>query len=58
MQTSRNWGANWQANGISLNGQALSFTIMSSDWKTLNFPSVVPNNWIFGQTYEGYANFW
>ncbi|KAJ4774168.1 Expansin [Rhynchospora pubera] len=58
VQASRNWGANWQVNGVSLNGQALTFAVTNSDWQTLNFPEVVPYNWYFGQTYECYANFY
>ncbi|KAJ3682472.1 hypothetical protein LUZ60_015045 [Juncus effusus] len=57
IQMTRNWGANWQCNSY-LNGQPLSFLILNSDWQTIYFPYVVNNGWIFGQTYEGYANFY
>ncbi|KAF3328180.1 Expansin-A23 [Carex littledalei] len=58
MQMSRNWGANWQVNGCDLTGQSLSFWIMNTYWQSMYFPEVVPYNWIYSQTYEGYTNFY
>ncbi|KAM0938796.1 putative rlpA-like protein, double-psi beta-barrel [Dioscorea sansibarensis] len=46
----RNWGANWQTNADFRN-QALSFKLLLTDGKTLEFPYVVPPTWIFGQTF-------
>ncbi|KAJ3682471.1 hypothetical protein LUZ60_015044 [Juncus effusus] len=57
IQMDWNWGANWQSNA-NLNGQALSFLIMNSDYQTVYFPYVVSAGWTFGQTYEGYSNFY
>lgn len=46
----RNWGANWQTSADFRN-QALSFKLLLTDGKTLEFPYVVPPTWIFGQTF-------
>nr|BAE06065.1 expansin [Sagittaria pygmaea] len=53
---SRNWGANWQANGY-LNGQSLSFRVTTTDGQTLEFPDIVPANWAFGQTFASHLQF-
>ncbi|XP_078173878.1 expansin-A25-like [Carex rostrata] len=58
MQVNRNWGANWQANGVSLLRQALTFDIYNSDWEKRSYPNVIPNTWTFGQTYELWSNFY
>ncbi|KAJ4777599.1 Expansin [Rhynchospora pubera] len=58
MAMSRNWGAIWMLNSVDICGQALSFNVWSSDWQYLSFPQVVYNNWVYGQTYEAYANFY
>ncbi|KAB1203622.1 Expansin-A1 [Morella rubra] len=48
---SRNWGANWQSNSY-LNGQSLSFMVITTDGVTQLFPDIVPANWAFGQTFS------
>ncbi|KAH9322305.1 hypothetical protein KI387_016944, partial [Taxus chinensis] len=55
-QMSRNWGANWQSNSY-LNGQSLSFKIMSSNGRILTMYNVAPSNWRFGQTFASSQNF-
>lgn len=53
---SRNWGANWQSNSY-LNGQSLSFMVITTDGVTQLFPDIVPANWAFGQTFSSSVQF-
>ncbi|XP_022844274.1 expansin-A1-like [Olea europaea var. sylvestris] len=56
MTMSRNWGANWQSNSY-LNGQSLSFRIITTDGLTQTFLNVFPSNWAFGQTFASPIQF-
>ncbi|XP_045807664.1 expansin-A23-like [Trifolium pratense] len=52
----RNFGQKWNT-GVNLVGKVLSFQVTTSDGKTLEFYSVSPYNWQFGQTYQSQGNF-
>ncbi|KAL9264051.1 Expansin-A11-like protein [Drosera capensis] len=53
---SRNWGANWQANGY-MDGQSLSFRLTSTDGTTKQFDNIAPSSWRFGQTFTSSIQF-
>ncbi|CAK8561277.1 unnamed protein product [Lathyrus sativus] len=56
VRMTHNWGQVWHT-GLNLVGQTLTFYVTTSDKKSLEFISVVPSNWQFGQTYESMLNF-
>ncbi|KAM7280435.1 hypothetical protein ACFE04_007569 [Oxalis oulophora] len=56
IQMVRNWGVNWTS-GEGLVGQRLSFQVTTSDGRTRRYYDVVPENWQYGSTYQGEANF-
>lgn len=50
----RNWGTMWTATPSGrLQGQALSFRVVTSDGNSLTSWNAAPSNWAFGQTFEG-----
>ena len=48
----RNWGQNWHIN-TDLKNQPLAFELTGSDGVTLTSYNVAPQNWNYGQTFEG-----
>ena len=52
IQMSRDWGQNWET-GTQLVGQSLSFQVTTSDGIMLQSDNVAPDNWKFGNVYEG-----
>ncbi|XP_047311987.1 expansin-A4-like [Impatiens glandulifera] len=48
----RNWGQKWVTNAM-LSGESLTFRIQTSDGRKLTSWHIVPQNWQFGQTFEG-----
>ncbi|KAM7464463.1 hypothetical protein LguiA_032584 [Lonicera macranthoides] len=52
IQMSRDWGQNWET-GTQLVGQSLSFQVTTSNGIMLRSDNVVPDNWKFGNAYEG-----
>ncbi|KAG6541863.1 hypothetical protein Mapa_016691 [Marchantia paleacea] len=52
----QSWGQNWELRE-NLQGQVLSFRIITEFGKTLVLPDVAEANWRFGQTYESESNF-
>lgn len=51
----QNWGALWEYRAM-LQGEALSFRVVSGGGKTQDFMDVAPSSWNFGSTYEANSN--
>uniref|UniRef100_A0A7N0R9K4 Expansin n=1 Tax=Kalanchoe fedtschenkoi TaxID=63787 RepID=A0A7N0R9K4_KALFE len=51
-QMDRNWGQKWTT-GAMMQGERLTFRVTTSDGKTSTSWNIVPENWQFGQTFEG-----
>ncbi|GLJ31354.1 hypothetical protein SUGI_0629170 [Cryptomeria japonica] len=49
----RNWGHNWEFTQARLQGQALSFRVLTSDGKYHTSINAAPHDWVFGNTYIG-----
>ncbi|KAK4419272.1 Expansin-A9 [Sesamum alatum] len=49
----RKWGQRWETSGVVLVGESLSFRVKTSDGRTSTSMRVAPNNWRFGQTFQG-----
>ncbi|GLJ31350.1 hypothetical protein SUGI_0629120 [Cryptomeria japonica] len=47
----RNWGHNWEFTQAHLQGQALSFRVLTSDGKSHTSTNASPHDWVFGNTY-------
>lgn len=56
LRLSNNWGVNWQSNN-NLNGQSLSFSVITTDGVTKVFQDVAPSNWCAGLTYSSPLQF-
>ncbi|KAL0409989.1 UNVERIFIED_CONTAM: Expansin-A16 [Sesamum latifolium] len=49
----RKLGQSWEIDGVVLAGESLSFRVQTSDGRTSTSMRVAPNNWRFGQTFQG-----
>ncbi|XP_011094574.1 expansin-A9 [Sesamum indicum] len=49
----RKRGQGWETGGVVLVGESLSFRVQTSDGRTSTSMRVAPNNWRFGQTFQG-----
>ncbi|KAF5182540.1 Expansin-a9 [Thalictrum thalictroides] len=52
IKMTRNWGQNWQT-FTRLQGQSLSFQVISQTGRMVQSDNVAPPYWQFGQTFEG-----